>query len=228
MKRAVVTGGSHGLGSHIVAGLKDSGFEVIDWSLSTRVDVALTTSVIDAAREIEGKVDILVNNAGINHLRWMEDMTIHDLRNVMRTNVDGIFNCTHALLENLKDGGTVLNITSVAGHVPMTCSLAYNTSKAAANMMTRQMARELFPKHSVTVFGVAPSKLSGTRMSDYVDRTVPSLRGWTDAEATAYQAKSLGTGREIPVARCAEFITWLLTEKERHEYLNGCILPYGL
>jgi NAD(P)-dependent dehydrogenase (short-subunit alcohol dehydrogenase family) len=67
---------------------------------------------------------------------------------VMAVNAKGIFLVTQALLSVLAaTNGTVCNIISNASHVPMTNSLAYNASKAAAMMMTKQMARELWRDH---------------------------------------------------------------------------------
>jgi NAD(P)-dependent dehydrogenase (short-subunit alcohol dehydrogenase family) len=109
----------------------------------------------------------------------------------------------------------------------MTNSLVYNASKGAAHIMTLQMARELTKRYGITVFGVSPARLAGTGMSRYIDDRVTGLRGWTKEQADEYQRAALVTGKEIPPSRCAEFITWLLSEKERHEHLSGCVIPYG-
>jgi hypothetical protein len=64
-------------------------------------------------------------------------------------------------------------------------------------------------------------------MSEYIDSEVERVRGWDKDEAKQYQLNGLLTGKETPVERVAEFIVWLLQKKERHEFLTGCILPYG-
>ena len=144
----------------------------------------------------------------------------------MDVNAFAIYRTTKALLEKLR-GGTVLNIISNASHVPMTCSLAYNASKAAAHMMTLQMARELKKTHDITVFGISPNKLKNTGMSAATDARVPGLRGWTPEQAAEYQRAALPSGEETDPEVLAEFIAFLLSNKERHKYLNGCILQYG-
>jgi NAD(P)-dependent dehydrogenase (short-subunit alcohol dehydrogenase family) len=147
---------------------------------------------------------------------------------IVNTNAKGIFMMTKACLPALKESkGTILNITSNAAWTPMTASIAYNASKGAAHIMTLQMARELTKRHGITVFGVAPNKLEGTEMSEYIDSEVERVRGWSKDEAKQYQLNGLLTGKETPVERVAEFIVWLLQKKERHEFLTGCILPYG-
>jgi NAD(P)-dependent dehydrogenase (short-subunit alcohol dehydrogenase family) len=107
----------------------------------------------------------------------------------------------------------------------MRCSLAYNASKAAAHMMTLQLARELAP--DVTVFGISPNKLKGTGMSLEIERQVQRTRGWSPEQADAYQQQSLLSGLETPPEAVAEFLAFLLKTKARHQYLTGCVLPYG-
>ena len=146
----------------------------------------------------------------------------------MDTNAKGIFKMSQACLPMLiKSKGTIVNIVSNAAHMPMTCSLAYNASKAAAHIMTLQMARELTKKHGITVFGIAPNKLSGTGMSDSIDEQVVKTRGWSKEYAQEYQLNGLLTGEETPPKLLAEFVAYLLKDKQHHKYLTGCILPYG-
>ncbi len=95
-------------------------------------------------------------------------------------------------------------------------------------MITRQMARELFKSHGVTVFSVSPNKLEGTGMSRMIEEAVPALRGWTPEEAEEYQRAGLAIGEETPPAALAEFIGFILSTKDRHRYFHGCDIPYGL
>ena len=107
----------------------------------------------------------------------------------------------------------------------MRCSAAYNASKGAALILTKQLARELAP--DITVFSVSPNKLAGTGMSNSIDEQVVKTRGWTIEQAQEYQLKGLLTGEETDVETCAEFIAYLLSTKQRHKYLAGCDIPYG-
>jgi NAD(P)-dependent dehydrogenase (short-subunit alcohol dehydrogenase family) len=141
-------------------------------------------------------------------------------------NSASILNTVQALWPKLRGGGTVCNVISNASHMPMRMSLAYNASKAAAAMMTRQIARELGP--AVTVFGVSPNRLQGTPMSMEVDKQVSALRGWTWEETRQKQLEALPIGEETDPATLAEFIGFLLSNKRRHRYLHGAILEYGI
>lgn len=234
MKTIVITGASSGLGKAIKEEFERRNvideLEVIDWSLETGVDVTSSKSVktaeLDWNNDYAEPIDILINCAGVNHIDWISDLEEEAWDKVMDTNAKGIFLVTQALLPYLK-GGTILNIVSNASHMPMTHSIAYNASKGAAEIMTRQMARELGKTHNITVFGISPNKLKGTGMSNYIDSRVCELRGWTKEEAQKYQLAVLPAGEETDPNALAEFITFLLSSKERHKYLQGCIIPYG-
>lgn len=232
MTTYVVTGGSSGLGKCIINNLLQRNAveetEVIDWSLNSGVDVRNALSVaIAAERVVADKIDALINCAGINHIDFIPDLKEDDWEKVMDTNAKGIYLTTKSLLSKLK-GGTILNIVSNASHMPMTSSLAYNASKGAAEIMTKQMSRELIKTHNITVFGISPNKLKNTGMSAYIDNKVCELRGWTQQQAREYQLASLPAGEETDPETLAEFIAFILSNKQRHKYFAGCIIPYGL
>lgn len=233
MSTILVTGSSKGLGKAMVEALRRDGHTVIEFDIDQGYDVcAPDISSIEFMLCEHGssvpKLDVLINNAGVNIIDWLENFNEHDWDEVMGVNAKGIFMMTKAVLPMLVEAkGTVLNIVSNAAHMPMTCSLAYNASKGAAHIMTLQLARELTRKHGITVFGVAPNKLHGTGMSDSIDEQVVRTRGWTKEFAQEYQLKGLLAGEETPPEAVAEFIAYLLQDKEHHKYLTGCILPYG-
>src|SRR5690554_1789601 len=214
-KKALVTGWQSGLGAAIKVALEREGYEVLPWL----GDVRSPTNLPD-------ELDVLVNCAGINGINWLPDVTEKEWDDIVDTNAKGIFMMTQALLDPLTASrGTVLNIVSNAAHVPMRCSAAYNASKGAALILTKQLARELAP--TITVFSVSPNKLKGTGMSRAIDDQVMATRGWSREEAVRYQLASLLTGEETPPFRVAEFIGFLLSSKDRHKYLAGCDIPYG-
>ena len=224
MSRILITGSASGLGAELARQLRAVPFhhDVTGYDIAAGLDVR-------APKNVWGeRLDILINCAGINRIEWLENVADSDWDDVMDVNAKGIFKMTQAALPALiKSRGTVLNIVSNAAHMPMTCSLAYNASKGAAHIMTLQLARELTKKYGITVFGIAPNKLASTGMSDDIDRQVIKTRGWTPEFAHQYQLNGLLTGEETPPASLAEFITFLLANKQRHKYLSGCIIPYG-
>lgn len=230
MPTAIVTGHTSGLGKCIAEQLEAFyDFNVIGWSLDGGVDVTDEASVREAAKEVFPPADVLINCAGVNYINWHEDTPIEEWDRLQNTNARSMWLTTKELIRAnaLQSPGTVLNVVSNASHMPMTNSAAYNASKGAAHILTLQMARELKKTHNLTVFGISPNKLAGTGMSEYIGKRVCELRGWTPEEAEMYQLNALPAGEETDPATCAEFICFLLSERQRHKYLAGCILPYG-
>jgi 3-oxoacyl-[acyl-carrier protein] reductase len=174
------------------------------------------------------QLDCLINCAAINRINWLEDVTEAEWDSVIDVNLKGAFLMTQACLPMLKESkGVVVNIVSNASHVPLTSSAAYNASKGGLDILTKQFARELTKRYGITVFGISPNKLKGTGMSSDIERQVERVRGWTPEQAAAYQAAALLTGLETPPERVAEFLAFLLSDRERCRYLTGTILPYG-
>lgn len=230
MTTAIVTGGASGLGAAIVQSLsKINGMTVHVYDHANGHDVRNPDSE-ELFRQVltGGRCDILINCAGVNRINWLPKVEPWDWDLVMDTNAKGIFMMTQTLLPLLKESkGTVLNIVSNAAHMAMRCSAAYNASKGAALILTKQLARELIGD-GITVFSVSPNKLKGTGMSDDIDRQVVATRGWTLEEAQRYQLAGLLTGEETDPKAVADFIAFLLQDKEHHKYLAGCDIPYGL
>lgn len=229
MAKILITGSMNGLGRLIANELLKCNHIVINYDIMNGLDVREPDAeFLESVNNEYGPIDILINCAGVNLIDWLDNFTDGQWDEVMDTNAKGIFKMSQACLPMLiQSNGTILNIVSNASHMPMTCSLAYNASKGAAHIMTLQMARELTKRHGITVFGISPNKLKGTGMSESIDRQVVETRGWTQEYAHQYQLNGLLTGEETPPEKLAEFIAYLLSNKENHKYLTGCILPYG-
>lgn len=224
MSRIVLTGSSSGLGQCIFRALWKDKHEILSYDITHGADVRNPSVNHEFMR---GGVDILINCAGVVRLDWLGKLSSEDWNACMDINAKGILRMTqHLMPELLKSRGTILNIVSSAAHVPMRTSIAYNASKAAALMMTRQMARELSP--DITVFSVSPNRMKGTEMSREVDRETGILRGWSKDEVTKRQLSASLTGEETPPGVVAELIAFLLSSKERHRHLTGCDIPYGV
>lgn len=224
MSYIIVTGGGAGLGREICLALAADGHNVFSYDRKGGLDVRNPPSGLLPLPQL----DVLINCAGVNITAWLEDITPDIWSEVMDINAYGILRMSQMALPLLSaSNGTILNIVSNASHMPMTTSIAYNASKGAAHIMTLQMARELGRKHGITVFGISPNKLYGTEMSKDIEEQVVRLRGWTPEYARQYQLAALPAGEETDPATLAEFVAFLLHNKQRHKYLAGCIIPYG-
>jgi len=226
MSSILITGSGSGLGAALHNALVAWGHDVYEFDIKNGNDVRLPTTSDFWRIHRTSYFDILINCAGVNKINWLDDVTEEEWDEVMEVNVKGIFKMSQMMAPVLRESkGTILNIVSNAAHMPMRCSAAYNASKGAALILTKQLARELSPY--ITVFSVSPNKLAGTGMSKSIDEQVMKTRGWSLEEAQKYQLQGLLTGEETPVKCVAEFIAYLLQDKEHHKYLTGCDIPYG-
>lgn len=225
MSNILVTGAGAGLGAAIVYQLEQFEHKVFKFDRKLGHDVRNPEGTYGAPPD---PLNILINCAGVNITGWMDEFSEESWDEVLDINAKGIYKMAQWAYPRLAASrGTILNIVSNASHMPMTCSIAYNASKGAAHIMTLQMARELTKKNGITVFGISPNKLHGTEMSRDIEGQVVRDRGWDAAFAAEYQRKALLTGEETDPAQLAEFISFLLSTKDRHKFLSGCILPYG-
>lgn len=232
--KIIVTGAAQGLGAAVVKALSSPFYgrppiadAIMPVDILTGEDVGDIRSLHHVREWAYDGLDFLINCAGINRNEWFENITLNHFEDVMRTNAYGIVSMTLACLDGLiARKGCVINIVSNAAHIPMTSSLAYNASKAAALMITKQMAHELTPKYGLTVFSVSPNKLEGTGMSRQIEENVQRVRGWTPEYAREYQRKALMHGLETPPQHVAEVIANLISTGG-WKYLSGCDIPFG-
>ncbi|MBX3012318.1 MAG: SDR family oxidoreductase [Caldilineaceae bacterium] len=194
-KVALVTGGGGGIGAAICRRLAEAGAQVIInynsnatkaqavmESLAGEHHAMIQASVTDSAAlaqlaqqvtERYGTLDLLVNNAGITRPVPHADLDGLDdewIDRIFQTNVRGAFACVRAFKPLLMagEGGTVINISSVAAVTGIGSNVAYCASKAAMDSLTRSLARALAPQ--IRVVSVAPGWVWG----EYASRMEPA------------------------------------------------------
>lgn len=192
-RKAIITGGSRGLGLQIAEALGEMGAELVlvarnadelaqaSAQLGARGiaasglradlgDPAAIEPLVQAALERLGHCDILVNNAGTSFAAPTEEHPLSDWNDVMQVNVTAPFQLARALGKASmlpRKYGRILNIASPAGFrgnpKPFRKTIAYNTSKGALINFTRALAAEWGP-HGITVNAIAPG-IFPTKMS---------------------------------------------------------------
>lgn len=114
------------------------------------------------------QLDILVNNIGGGEHASIETETEAHFDWVMNNNVRGPFFLTQALLPYLADGARIVNISSAASRLAGTTFISYSMAKAAVEMFTRVLAKDL-GKRGITVNSVAPGYTTGETNSDVME-----------------------------------------------------------
>lgn len=108
-------------------------------------DEAQWSAVVDAIIAAYGHLDIVVNNAGIAVLRAMSDMTKADWDRQISVNLDSVYLGTKAAVDQMRKqgkGGSIINLSSVAGIVGVAGTAAYAASKGGVRMMSKSVALE--------------------------------------------------------------------------------------
>ena len=181
-KKAIVTGGTRGIGFAVVQSFLKNGASVAlfgsrqetvdkalaalkaenpDWGVIGMAPDLTDYAAVDAAfAEVEkafGRIDILVNNAGISAREPLYDYTPEAFEKIMRLNVSAVFNGCRAAAPRMKaqGGGSIINTSSMVSLYGQPSGVGYPTSKFAVNGMTRSLAREL-GRDNIRVNAVAP------------------------------------------------------------------------
>jgi 3-oxoacyl-[acyl-carrier protein] reductase len=121
-------------------------------------DVTQPAQVEGMMKQIQdrhGGLDILVNNSGIISDRTIKKMSLENFESVLRVNLAGTFIVTQKAGAILRNGGRIINMSSVSGQLGLFGQANYSTSKAAIIALTKVSARE-FARQNITVNAIAP------------------------------------------------------------------------
>src|SRR5256714_8393328 len=179
-KVVLVTGSSRGIGAETIKAFGERGTkcvvnyvadpkgknkadaknvaQILADPLVIECDVTNPAQVESMMMEIgdkRGVLDVLVNNSGIIRDRTIKKMTLEEFESILRVNLTGTFNVIQKAMPILRDGGRVINFSSVAGQVGLFGQANYASSKAAIIALTKVSAREL-ARNQITVNAVAP------------------------------------------------------------------------
>ena len=179
-KVVLVTGSSRGIGAEMIKTFGQSGAQcvvnyVTDAQGQNKTDATNVASELNEPLVIEcdvtqpaqveammkqiqdrhGGLDILVNNSGIISDRTIKKMSMETFESVVHVNLSGTFTVTQKAGAILRNGGRIINMSSVSGQLGLFGQANYSSSKAAIISLTKVSARE-FARQNITVNAIAP------------------------------------------------------------------------
>lgn len=174
-RTVVITGGTRGIGLEITHAFLSAGYDVFVGARSrplynelpsavnyVQTDVryeAQVSRLVRIAFEATGRLDVLVNNAGFSQWKSIENITEKFLVDMMQTNLFSAFWGCKAAVAVMSPGGSIINISSMAGKRGSANNSAYVASKFAMNGMTQSLCKELGPR-GIRVNGLCPVLIS--------------------------------------------------------------------
>lgn len=180
---------------------------------SYHLDLKNIDSINDFFKQVNKhftEIDILINNAGISKPKKLEEISPETWNDVFNTNVRGSLFLSQYMLPLMKNagGGCIVNVSSMSGHEAYAGMGAYSSSKAALNMITKQMAIEWAP-FNIRVNAVSPGLIrTPLTESMYQDEEIHQKR------MNLVPLKRIGTGEDI-----ANITTFLCSPKS--SYITG-------
>jgi len=216
-RTALVTGGSRGIGAAISVALRDAGYKVAanyagndeaaqKFKAGTGIpvykwSVADYDACVEGIGKVEadlGPVDVLVNNAGITRDAMFHRMSREQWREVIDTNLSGLFNMTHPVWAGMRDRkfGRVVNISSINGQKGQAGQANYSAAKAGDLGFTRALAQE-GARAGITVNAICPGYIA----TDMVMAVAEEVRNKIIAQIPVGRL-----GEAVEIARCVVFL----------------------
>jgi gluconate 5-dehydrogenase len=231
-KRALVTGSSQGIGLSLAEGLAMAGASVvlngrsadkveaavaaIDGAAGSAFDITDSDAVTGGIEAIErdlGPIDILVNNAGIQRRHPLETFPLDDWRELMRTNVEGMFIVSQAVARAMipRGRGKIINIASLQSEAARYSIAPYTASKGAVKNLTKGMCTD-WARHGLQVNAIGPGYFETPLNQALID----------DPEFDAWLKKRTPAGRWGKVEELRGACIFLASDAST--FVNGQIL----
>ncbi len=250
-KIALVTGGASGIGAACARRLAAEGAAVILTDVQDHLGEALAAEIGGPSRYLHhdvtseeawieviatvkrdfGRLDILVNNAGIAiAAASITQMSLADFQKQQRVNVDGVFlGCKHALplMREAGNGGSIVNVSSVAGLKGSPTLAAYSATKGAVRLFTKAVALECgAAKDGVRVNSVHPGIIETPIWQAIVPTDAPGANAPPDLDALSTIAVPLGV-KGLP-EDIAAGVLWLAGDESRYVTGMELVIDGGL
>lgn len=214
-KRALVTGGSRGIGAAIVQRLASEGAHVAFTYASSpgnaaevakaaealgvkalaiqsdSADAAAVVAAVERTASEFGGIDILVNSAGVIAINPIDEFKLSDFDRVVAVNVRAVFVATQAALKHMQEGGRIINIGSCnAERMPFQGGAVYAMSKSALQGLVQGLARDLGAR-GITINNVQPGPIDtegnpdNTEFAEMLKKQFMALPRYGKAEEVA-------------------------------------------
>ncbi len=220
-RKALVTGGTRGIGAAIAARLVAEGADVtvtgtaLDGTGPERTAYcAVDFADVDATERFVAEVgesgyDILVNNAGINKIGPFAEITLQDFDRIQLINVRTPFRLCQAVIPHMRTQrwGRIVTLSSIMGIISREYRASYSTSKFAVDGMTAALAAEV-AQYGILANCVAPGFIDTEMTRDVLGET-----GMNEL-ASRIPARRLGRAEEV-----AALVTWLCSTE--NSYISG-------
>ena len=245
-KVMIVTGGSQGIGEHVVKTLRNNGAAVVVADLRNNetfekdeniffvecnvADKKSVDSMMEQVIKKYGKIDGLLNNAGLSRPRLLVDfygkrpeyeLSEEDFDFMVNVNQKGVFLCSQAAARYMikQKSGVIVNMSSEAGMQGSKGQSCYSGTKGAVLSYTMSWAKELGP-YNIRVVGVAPSINERTPMNnDAAFEALAYTRGQDKNNVSSDYEKVIPMGRPGKLDEVADLICYLMSD--RASYISG-------
>ena len=206
-KRALITGGSRGIGQQIAKVMSAKGFDVV---LPKREELNLESiDSIEKYFATERKFDVLVNNAGINFISPLSEIAADQWSQMLTVNLTAPMKLVQKVIPHMQKSnwGRIVNISSIFSNITREGRASYSASKSGLNGLTRSAAVEL-GKYGILVNAVCPG---------YVETQLTHQNNSpADIERIL---KTIPVGRMARPEEIAELVEFLCSE--RNSYITG-------
>jgi NAD(P)-dependent dehydrogenase (short-subunit alcohol dehydrogenase family) len=230
-KKAVVTGGSSGIGKSIAETLKKQGAEVLIIDLNENpshekvgihtilADITQADELKSSLEPLSNTIDILINNAGIGFVGNIEQTEEKDFDRLYQVNVKGVFNCIKAILPSMKkNGGVIINIASIVSHIAVKERLAYTMTKGAVLAMTNAIAKD-YISDGIRCNSVSPARVHTPLVDDYIEKNYPGK----EKEMFDNLSQTQPIGRMAKPQEVADLVLYLCSDEAT--FITGTDFP---
>lgn len=239
-KTAVITGAGSGIGKAIAILFAQQGarIHILDFdeksasetaeqinhsggkAFAHTCDVSNQQQVLEIIHSIgEPGIDILINNAGIAHIGTAATTSETDFEKLLNVNVKGVYNCLHAAIPFMKkNGGSIVNMASIASSVGLPDRFAYSMTKGAVVGMTLSVAKD-FIKDGIRCNCISPARVHTPFVDGFISKTYPGQ----EKEMFEKLSKTQPVGRMGTPEEIAHLVLYLCSDEAG--FVTGCDYP---